>query len=100
VAHEIGHVLQRHIARGMTQQAQTNHAMTAALAGALLAALSGSADLAMGVAAFGQAAAVDRQLGFSRQAEQEADRSGLDMTIRAGYDPAGMARMFERLDSA
>lgn len=100
VAHEIGHVLQRHIARGMTQQAQTNHAMIAALAGALLAALSGSADLAMGVAAFGQAAAVDRQLGFSRQAEQEADRSGLDMMIRAGYDPAGMVRMFERLESS
>lgn len=100
VAHEIGHVLQRHIARGMTQRAQSNHAVMAALAGALLAALSGSADLAMGVAAFGQAAAVDQQLGFSRQAEQEADRSGLEMMQRAGYDPAGMVRMFERLDNA
>lgn len=100
VAHEISHVLQRHIARGMTQRAQSNHAVMAALAGALLAALSGSADLAMGVAAFGQAAAVDRQLGFSRQAEQEADRSGLEMMTRAGYDPAGMVRMFERLENA
>lgn len=100
VAHEIAHVLQRHIARGLTQRAQTGHAMIATLAGALLAALSGSADLAMGVAAFGQAAAVDRQLGFSRQAEQEADRTGLEMLTRAGYDPAGMTRMFERLDTA
>ncbi len=100
VAHEIGHVLQRHIARGMTQSAQTGHAMIAALAGALLAALSGSPDLAMGVAAFGQAAAVDRYLGFSRQAEQEADRTGLDMMLKAGYDPAGMVRMFERLENA
>ncbi|MFT0850494.1 M48 family metalloprotease [Achromobacter sp. F4_2707] len=100
VAHEIAHVLQRHIARGMTQRAQTNHAMMAALAGALLAALSGSPDLVMGVAAFGQAAAVDRQLGFSRQAEQEADRVGLTMMTRAGYDPAGMARMFELLSNA
>lgn len=99
VAHEIAHVLQRHIARGMTQQAQSNHAMIAALAGALLAALSGSGDLAMGVAAFGQAAAVDRQLGFSRQAEQEADRAGLDMMAKAGYDPGGMVRMFERLEN-
>jgi len=84
----------------MTQRAQAGHAMIATLAGALLAALSGSPDLAMGVAAFGQAAAVDRQLGFSRQAEQEADRNGLQMMIRAGYDPQGMARMFERLDNA
>lgn len=100
VAHEISHVLQRHIARGMTQRSQAGYAMIATLAGALLAALSGSADLAMGVAAFGQAAAIDRQLGFSRQAEQEADRSGLEMMQRAGYDPAGMVRMFERLENA
>lgn len=99
VAHEIAHVSQRHIARGMTQRSQTGHAMIATLAGALLAALSGSPDLAMGVAAFGQAAAVDRQLGFSRQAEHEADRAGLTMMTRAGYDPGGMARMFERLEN-
>lgn len=97
LAHEIAHVGQRHVARGMTQSAQTNHAMMAALAGAVLAALSGSADLAMGVAAFGQAAAIDRQLGFSRQAEQEADRIGFQMLSQAGYDPRGMARMFQRL---
>lgn len=99
VAHEIAHVAQRHIARGMTQRAQSGHAMIATLAGALLAALSGSPDLAMGVAAFGQAAAIDRQLGFSRQAEQEADRAGLEMMVRAGYDPRGMASMFERLEN-
>ncbi|NYT76405.1 M48 family metallopeptidase [Alcaligenaceae bacterium] len=100
IAHEIGHVGQRHIARGMTQSAQSNHLMLAALAGALLAALSGSGDLAMGVAAFGQAAAVDRQLGFSRQAEQEADRVGFDMLRKAGFDPQGMVEMFNQLSNA
>lgn len=97
VAHEIGHVIQRHIARGMTQSSQSSALMMASLAGALLAALAGSGDLAMGVATFGQAAAVDRQLGFSRQAEQEADRIGFDMMHRAGYDPRGMMQMFNRL---
>lgn len=100
IAHEIGHVSQRHVARGMTQNAQTGHIMMAALAGALLAALSGSGDLAMGVATFGQAAAVDRQLGFSRQAEQEADRTGFQMLQKAGYNPAGMVAMFKRLMDA
>ncbi len=100
VAHEIGHVLQRHVARGMTQQSQTSHLMIASIAGALLAALAGSGDLAMGVAAFGQAAAVDRQLGFSRQAEQEADRIGLDMLRKSGFDPRGMADMFGQLTNA
>lgn len=100
VAHEIGHVAQRHIARGMTQRSESGHILFASIAGALLAALSGSADLAMGVAAFGQAAAVDRQLGFSRSAEHEADRTGLQMLQRAGYDPKGMVDMFRRLMTA
>jgi len=97
LAHEIGHVLQRHVARGMTQQARSGHLMMASVAAALLAALTGSGDLAMGVASFGQAAAIDQQLGFSRQAEQEADRIGMDMLRRAGFDPQGMVRTFGRL---
>jgi len=96
-AHEIGHVVQRHIARGMTQQSQSGNIMMASIVGALLAALAGSSDLAMGVAAFGQASAIDQQLGFSRHAEREADRVGFDMLTRAGYDPRGMVRMFSRL---
>src|SRR5690625_7253759 len=51
----------------------------------------------LGVATFGQAAAIDQQLGFSRQAEQEADRIGFQMLTQAGYDPKGMAQMFQRL---
>lgn len=100
VAHEIGHVLQRHVARGMTQQSRSGHLMMASVAAALLAALAGSGDLAMGVAAFGQAAAIDQQLGFSRQAEQEADRIGLEMMRRAGFDPHGMVKTFGRLMNA
>ncbi len=55
LAHEIGHVAQRHIARGMTQQGQSGVIALASLAGALLpAALAGGeGNLAMGVAAFG-----------------------------------------------
>lgn len=97
MAHEIAHVSLRHVARGMTQGSQSSHLVIASLVGALLAGLAGSADLAMGVATFGQAAAVDRQLGFSRQAEQEADRVGYQMLQGAGFDPAGMAQMFKRL---
>ncbi|WOB76975.1 M48 family metalloprotease [Achromobacter xylosoxidans] len=101
LAHEIGHVVQRHIARGMTQQSQNSMVMLASLAGALLAALAGGGgNLAMGVAAFGQAAAINRQLGFSRDAEREADRAGFTMLTKAGYDAQGMAQMFARLMNA
>ncbi len=101
VAHEIAHVTQRHIARGLTQQRQSSHIALASIAAALLAALiPGAGQAAMGVAVFGQAAAIDRQLGFSREAEQEADRNGVEMLRKAGYDPNGMAVMFGRLTKA
>ncbi|MET0187254.1 MAG: M48 family metalloprotease [Achromobacter sp.] len=101
VAHEIGHVVQRHVARGMTQQKQSGAVMMGAMAAALLAALAGGGgNLAIGVAAFGQAAAINRQLGFSRDAEREADRAGFQMMTKAGYDPAGMVSMFSLLMNA
>lgn len=101
LAHEIGHVAQRHIARGMTQQNQNGIVIMASMAAALLAALAGGGgNLAMGMAAFGQAAAINRQLGFSRDAEREADRAGFQMMEKAGYDPNGMAQMFSRLMAA
>lgn len=97
VAHEISHVMQRHIARGLSQQSKSTNIMVASLVGAVLAAMAGQPDLAMGVATFGQAAGIDQQLGFSRGAEQEADRAGLQMLNRAGYDPKGMTNMFKNL---
>jgi len=100
LAHEISHVMQRHIARGLEQQSRGTGVMVASLVGALLAAMAGQGDLAMGVAAFGQAAVIDRQLGFSRGAEQEADRVGLQMMRQAGFDPRGMLAMFRRLMDA
>ena len=99
MAHEIAHVVQRHIARGLTQEQKSGHLALASMAAALLAALvpGGGANLAAGIAAFGQAAAIEQQLGFSRDAEQEADRMGFEMLRKAGYDPNGMAIMFGRL---
>lgn len=99
MAHEIAHVVQRHIARGLTQQQKSGHVALASMAAALLAALvpGGGPNLAAGIAAFGQAAAIEQQLGFSRDAEQEADRTGFEMLRKAGYDPNGMAIMFGRL---
>lgn len=98
LGHEIGHVAHRDIARGMTQSGQNGMIALASLAAALIAGLAAhSGDLAVGIATFGQAAAINRQLEFSRDAEREADRAGLRMLYKAGYDPKGMASIFGRL---
>ena len=101
LAHEISHVTQRHIARGLTQQNKSTHLLLATLAAAVSAAfIPGAGNLAAGAAAFGQAAVMEQQLGFSRDAEQEADRMGFEILRKAGYDPNGMAQMFGRLAKA
>jgi len=97
MAHEIAHVTQRHIARGLTQSQQSERLAMASVAASLLAALAGGIDVAAGVAAFGQAAAIDQQLGFSRSAEREADRIGFQMLSQSGYDPQGLEAMFSKL---
>ncbi|QGZ55511.1 M48 family metalloprotease [Paraburkholderia acidiphila] len=99
LGHEMGHVLQRHIARMLSQSERTG---LAALAGVLFGILAGvlahSGDLGAGIALGSQAYAVDSQLRFSRAAEHEADRVGFQLLAGAGYDPWGMVAFFERLE--
>jgi len=96
LAHEIGHVVQRHIARGLVQQKQDSLIMVAALLAALVAS-RGNSQAPEAALAFGQAAAINSQLGFSREAEREADRTGFQMLEAAGYNVNGMASFFGRL---
>ncbi|AME23951.1 MULTISPECIES: M48 family metalloprotease [Burkholderiaceae] len=99
IGHEMGHVLQRHIARMMGSSERSGYAALAAmLFGVLAGVVAHSGDLGMGIAMGGQAFALDNQLRFSRSAEHEADRVGFQMLSAAGYDPYAMVSFFARLD--
>jgi predicted Zn-dependent protease len=99
LAHEIGHVAQRHIARMLAQQKQMQIPVLAALAAAVLLGRS-RPDLASGAAAAVQAGAVSAQLSYSRDFERDADRVGLQSLTTAGYDPRAMGAFFERMQRA
>lgn len=99
LAHEIGHVAQRHIARMLGNQKQDSMISLASLILGALAA-SASPDAGLGIMMGGQGLAVQRQLDFSRDAEREADRVGLDILHRAGYETSGMVSFFGRLQQA
>jgi len=99
VGHEIGHIAQRHIARMLGQQRQDALIPLAALALAVLAARS-SPDAAGALAMGGEGLALQRQLSFSRDAEREADRVGLQIMSTAGYDASGMVSFFGRMQKA
>ncbi|AIO42869.1 peptidase M48 family protein [Burkholderia cenocepacia] len=101
VGHEMGHVLQRHIARMIGANEKTGYtALATMLLGVLAGVLARSGDLGSAIAMGGQAYAVDNQLRFSRSAEREADRVGFQLLAGAGYDPYGMPGFFERLERA
>jgi predicted Zn-dependent protease len=99
LAHEIGHVTQRHIARMLQQQKQASIASIAALILALLAARS-NPQAAMGGALLGNQMAERSMLSFSRDAEREADRVGFEMLRQAGFDTGAMVSFFGRLQQA
>ena len=100
VAHEIGHVLQKHQARFIAGQSRASWTSLAALALALIASRSNSSQGAQVTeAAVASAGALQMQtaIDYTREHEREADRVGLTLLERAGFDPRGMASFFDRM---
>jgi len=99
LAHEISHVVQHHIARGLGRQGQLSIVNIAGMLIGMLAARN-SAQAGQAIAMASQAGAVQAQLAYTREFEREADRVGIDILQRAGYDVTGMVGFFERLQKA
>ena len=96
LAHEISHVTQRHIARRMQAQKRSSPLALASLIGGVLIAM---ANPEAGIAAMqaGSAASAQLQIDYTRTNEQEADRIGIAMLARAGYDPTAAASFFSTM---
>jgi beta-barrel assembly-enhancing protease len=99
MSHEIGHVVQRHFARMLSAQKDTQLMALAGLAIAILASRS-SSQVSQAAMIGSQAGSIQSSLNFTRANEQEADRVGFQILEKAGFDPAAMALFFERMLSA
>ncbi|HEV7765284.1 MAG TPA: M48 family metallopeptidase [Thermoanaerobaculia bacterium] len=87
MAHEIAHVLARH----STEQLSRQYGLSV-VAGAVLGQNPGQlTQIAAQIVAGGTLAR------FSREAEREADNIGIQAMSAAGFNPNGMASMFEKL---
>jgi predicted Zn-dependent protease len=69
--------------------------MSTQLGVGLIGALFGIGELGHSVA--GQVANVTLNLPNSRQAETEADRIGIELAARAGYDPNAAVTLWEKM---
>jgi predicted Zn-dependent protease len=90
LGHEISHVLLRHSAERLEKAQKTNVGISL-VCGFTNICSSDAARVAINV---GGAALFAK---FSRKDELEADSAAVSVVMRAGYDPAGIATMFEKL---
>lgn len=99
VAHEIAHVVQRHITR--TAEA-TGKFSVPAMAAMIAAVALGAKNPELAQAAITTLAAgnIQMQLNFTRAHEREADRVGMEILARSGFDPNGMPAFFGRMQEA
>jgi predicted Zn-dependent protease len=92
MGHEIAHALSSHTVEKMSIALATNIAVTA------IAVTSDRPGVALTGAALAAALAI--QLPNSRTAETEADRIGIELAARAGYNPYAAVTLWEKMGKA
>ena len=99
LGHEIGHVVQHHMARMLAQQQHDSITSIATMAVALLAARA-NPQLASGAMTAASAGMVQKQLDYTREHEREADRVGLQILDSAGFDTRAMPEFFNTMQKS
>ena len=92
MAHEIAHVAARHAVENQRKAELTQYAI-------MIPAIIFGGGLGQLIYQGGGFAALLGFMKFSRGAEEEADKLGVQYMYAAGYDPTAMATMFEKLES-
>ena len=96
MAHEMSHVRQHHLYGMIEHQKQMRIPMLASmLASIALGVINPS--LATGALMGSLTGFVQDNINFVRSNEKEADRIGIDMLIKSGLDPRGMASFFKKM---
>lgn len=97
IAHEIGHLSQRHFARTMQSFDKFGIATVAAFIAAILVA-GENADAAQAILYSTIAGTNQIALNTIRQHEKEADRVAIGMLAKADFTPQSLAYFFEKLE--
>jgi beta-barrel assembly-enhancing protease len=93
LAHEVAHVTQHHIARGI-EKSKGNVLTTLAT---VLAAAALGGQAAQAALIYANASAIEKRLSYSREFEREADSIGIRSLYAAGYSPDEMPGFFRTL---
>ena len=104
LSHEIAHVTQQHVLRGVERAQRDQIPILLGMLGAIVLAQaaggSSSGDASQAALASAMGLMQQRQIDYTRSNESEADRVGIRTLARAGYDVDAMADFFGRLAKA
>jgi len=99
LSHEISHVTQHHLARMIEAQRGSGLISMAAIAVAILAARTNPQASEAAIASV-QAGNIQRQLNYTRGYEEEADRIGLQLLEKSGFNTHAMPEFLRRLQKS
>jgi len=94
IAHEIGHMLGKHIAKTNSHQQNIQQKALLGYGAAIGAAISGSADAATAIILATQHSSQRISLKYSRQQEQLADDVAINLLQKLHYPISGMEQIF------
>ncbi|WP_096379183.1 M48 family metalloprotease [Lysobacter enzymogenes] len=101
LSHEIAHVTQQHVLRGVERAQRDQLPILLAMLGAIVAAQgaggNSSDDATMAAITSGLGLMQQRQINYTRSNESEADRIGIQTLYRSNYDTGAMAGFFQRM---
>ena len=97
LAHEITHVLSRHISDRIDRSKQIGIVTLAGLVAAIALGAAGEGSAANAMMVGSMATGQSMALAYSREDEMQADQLGLKILIKAGYHPAGLVSMMKKI---
>lgn len=96
MAHEMSHVRQHHLYRMLEHQKQMRVPMLASMLASIALGVI-NPTLASGALMGSMTGFAQDNINFVRSNEKEADSIGIDMLIKSGLDPRGMAGFFKKM---
>ena len=96
MAHEMSHVRLHHLYRMIQHQKQMRAPMLASLLASVALGII-NPTLASGAMAASLTGFAQDNINFTRSNEKEADRIGIGMLIKAGFNPRSMAAFFKKM---
>jgi len=98
LAHEVAHVVCRHISQKIDSSKKASLATLAGIAaGALIGIAGGPGGAAQALTAGAMAASQSVMLAYSREDEIQADQRGLDYLTKTGFDCSGLLTSLKKM---